>query len=289
MRILLTGAGGQLATDLAAVLVGDQITSVGHRELDIQEASAVKTLVEQARPECILNTAAFNLVDACEDEPQQAFGVNALGVYHLARAAQHCGAVLVHFSTNYVFDGRKRVPYVETDLPRPLSVYGMSKLAGEWMAQQYCEKCFVVRTAALYGAAARRGGHSKGGNFVERMIRLAREGRPLRVVDDQVVNPTWTRDLAATIAPLIRTQRYGLYHMTDTGECTWYEFAREILRQAGLKADLAPTSSAALAAKAARPAYSALENRALRAAGFSDFRPWPEALREYLRECGYLK
>jgi len=285
MQILLIGAGGQLARDLGGLLVHDQITSVAHKDLDIRDASAVRCLVERVRPECIINTAAFNLVDACEDQPELAFGVNALGVYHLAQAAQKCGAALVHFSTNYVFDGRKRTPYAETDLPRPVSVYGMSRLAGEWMAPQYCEKHFVVRTAALYGAAGNR---SKGGNFVERMIRSAREGKQVRVVDDQVVSPTWTRDLAARVALLIRTERYGLYHMTNTGECSWYEFAREIFRQAGIEADLAPTSSEAFAAKAARPAYSVLDNRALREAGFSDFRPWQEALREYLRESGYL-
>ncbi len=286
MQILLIGAGGQLAEDLRELLVRDQVTAVAHADLDITDGSAVKFLVEKVRPACILNTAAFNLVDACEDRAEDAFGVNALGVHNLARAAQEIGAVLVHFSTNYVFDGAKHAPYVEADAPRPLSVYGMSKLAGEWFVQRYSERYFLVRTAALYGLAGNR---SKGGNFVERMIRSAQEGKPVRVVDDQVVSPTWTRDLAAKLAPLIRTGRYGLYHMNNTGECSWYEFAREIFRQVGLDADLAPASSKAFAAKAVRPAYSVLENRALREAGFSDFRPWQEALREYLGERGYVR
>ena len=179
MRILLLGAGGQLGEDLRSVLGEEELRALSHADLDIRDGKGVLSEVESFRPEWILNTAAFNLVDACEDSVEEAFGVNAAGVCNLARAAQMFGAILVHFSTNYVFDGAKRAPYVETDAPCPLSVYGMSKLVGEWMAQRYCEKYFVIRTAGLYGLAGNR---SKGGNFVERILRLAEEGKALRVV-----------------------------------------------------------------------------------------------------------
>lgn len=280
MRILLIGAGGQLAEDLHQVLAGEEIATVSHAGLDIGDRAAVELYVQQIRPECVINTAAYNLVDACEDQPQQAFAVNALGPFHLAQAAQGIGATLVHFSTNFVFDGAKRSPYVETDPPRPLSVYAMSKLAGEWFVRQYCERHFLVRTAALYGHAGNR---SKGGNFVERMIRLVEEGKPLRVVCDQIVNPTCTHDLAEGIGSLIQTNRYGLYHMVNTGECSWHDFAQEALRLAGLRSDITPVNTQELGAKARRPLYSALDNAALRAIGLPDFRPWQEALADYMK------
>lgn len=286
MRILLTGAKGQLATDLARYLAGDEVIGRSHEELEISDAAGVEAAVEQARPDIIINTAAFNRVDDCEEEPEKAFAVNLVGVYNLARAAARRGALLVHFSTDYVFDGAKRTPYVETDPPRPLSLYGMSKLAGEWVVQQYCKNYLLVRTCGLYGLA---GSRSKGGNFVERILGLAATGRSIRVVNDQVLTPTSTRDLAEKLVPLIRSGQRGLFHMTNTGQCSWYEFAREIFRLAGVAADLGPTTSEAFGAKARRPPYSVLGNQGLRAAGFTDFRPWQDALADYLRErleCG---
>jgi len=280
LRILLTGAGGQLAEDLRSVLAADEVVAMTRAELDVRDRAAVLETLDRIRPACVLNTAAFNLVDACEERCEEAFAVNALGAGNLAQAAQRAGAVMVHFSTNYVFDGAQSTPYVETDAPRPLSAYAMSKLAGEWVTQHYCEKHFVVRTAALYGSAGNR---SKGGNFIERMLKQAKEGKPVRVVNDQFVNPTSTRELAERLAPLLRSGRFGLYHMVNSGGCSWYDIAREAFRLRGVNADLAPTTTAALAAKARRPLYSVLDNRALRQLGFADFRPWQEALASYLR------
>ncbi|OFV88266.1 MAG: dTDP-4-dehydrorhamnose reductase, partial [Acidobacteria bacterium RIFCSPHIGHO2_12_FULL_67_30] len=270
MRILLTGAGGQLAHDLKACLGGETLVALTRAELDITDAAAARAALERHRPDCLINTAAYNRVDDAEAEPAAAFAVNAAGVEHLARAAATAGAVLVHFSTDYVFDGAQRAPYVETDAPNPLSVYARSKRAGEEAVQRRCEKYFLIRTCGLYGQAGNR---SKGGNFVERMLRLAAEGKPLRVVNDQVLTPTSTRDLAEKLLPLVRTRRYGLYHMTNTGECSWYEFAQEIFQRASLAAELEPVSTAAFAARARRPPYSVLDNAAYRAAGFADFRP----------------
>ncbi len=281
MRFLLTGANGQLATDIRRVLPPDQVVPFTHEQLDICNGPMVEKLVEEVRPDCIINTAAFNRVDDCEEQPDRALAVNTVGAYHLARAADRANAVLVHFSTDYVFDGAKRSPYVEADLPRPLSIYGMSKLGGEWAVQTYAERHFIIRTCGLYGLA---GSRSKGGNFVERILERAQEGKLIGVVNDQVLTPTSTRELAERVVPLIRNAPYGLYHMTNCGECSWYEFAEEICRLARLSVDLSPTSSEAFGAKARRPPYSVLDNRALRLAGFPDFRPWNEALADYLRE-----
>ena len=283
MRILLIGANGQLAQDLLRFLTRDEVVPVTHQQLEICDDRAVQALVDSVRPNCVINTAAFHLVDNCEEQAEKAFAVNAAGVSHLARTAQRTGAVFVHFSTDYVFDGLKQRPYIETDLPRPLSIYGMSKLAGEWGVQRYCERYFLIRTCGLYGPAGakRKGGK---GNFVETMLRLAQEGNLIRVVSDQVSTPTSTRDLAEKLSALIRTEDYGLYHMTNLGECSWYEFAREIFRQARISPHLSPTTSEIFAAKAPRPPYSVLDNAALRKAGFPDFRPWQEALAEYLHE-----
>lgn len=282
MRILLIGAAGQLAQDLLPVLQqrGHAVTATRHEQLEICSAEAVCQTVAEVRPECIINTAAFHRVDDCEEQAEKAFAVNVLGVRNLAQAAEEAEAALAHFSTDYVFGGEKRTPYTESDLPRPLSIYAMSKLAGEFAARRYCPRHFVIRTCGLYGPG---GSRSKGGNFVETMLRLAGQGKTLRVVSDQIVTPTATADLAERLLPLIESQRYGLYHMSSAGECSWYEFAAEVFRLAGVSADLQPTDSKSFGAKARRPGYSVLDNCAMRAAGIAEFRPWKEALAEYMR------
>lgn len=282
MKILLIGAAGQLAQDLLPVLQkrGHAVTAVRHEELEICSAEAVRQAMAEVRPACIINTAAFHRVDDCEDQAEKAFAVNVLGVRNLAQAAEEAGAALAHFSTDYVFGGEKCTPYTESDLPRPLSIYAMSKLAGEFASRRYCLRHFVIRTCGLYGVG---GSRSKGGNFVETMLRLAAQGKTIRVVADQIVTPTATADLAERLLPLIESQRYGLYHMTSTGECSWYEFAAEVFRLARVSADLQATDSKTFGAKARRPGYSVLDNCAMRAAGIAEFRPWKEALADYMR------
>jgi dTDP-4-dehydrorhamnose reductase len=269
-----------LAEAFRTVLAEDDVIPVSHADLDICEAEAVSALASSTRPDCIINTAAFNLVDASEDRAEEAFHTNTVGVAHLARAAQAHGSILVHFSSNYVFDGEKHDPYVETDIPRPLSIYGFSKLGGEWAAQQYCRKHLVIRTAALYGAAGNR---SKGGNFVERVLQAAQAGKPLRIVNDQIVNPTHAADLAHCVSKLIRASCYGLFHVVNEGACSWFDFAREIFRHAAVVPDLQPISTAAHGAKARRPAFSALLNEGLRKAGFPAMPRWQDALAAYMR------
>lgn len=281
MRILLIGAAGQLGQDLLPVLQrrGHEVTPVIHEQLEICSPEAVRQQMASARPQCVINTAAFHRVDECEEQAEKAFAVNVLGVCNLAQSVEEAGAALVHFSTDYVFGGEKRTPYRESDLPQPLSVYAMSKLAGEFAARCYCSRHFVVRTCGLYGMG---GSRSKGGNFVETMLRLAGQKKTIRVVADQIVTPTSTADLAERVLPMIESGRYGLYHMSSAGQCSWYEFAAEVFRLAGVNADLQPTDSKSFGAKARRPAYSVLDNCRMRAAGIAEFRPWQEALADYL-------
>lgn len=281
MSTLLIGANGQLGTELRAALEDHDLVPVTHADLELTDSVQVREIVGNVRPDLILNTAAYHQVDECEDEPERAFAVNALAVRSLALAAEEVGATLVHFSTDYVFDGRRRRPYVETDRPGPLSVYAASKLAGEYFVRAIATRHFVVRTCGLYGLA---GSRDRGGNFVETMLRLASEGREIRVVADQVVTPTAAKDLARKVRELVGTRAYGLYHITNSGACSWFQFARMIFELAGLQARLSETSSSAYGARARRPAYSVLDNANLRSLGLEDLRNWSGALKEYLAD-----
>jgi dTDP-4-dehydrorhamnose reductase len=202
----------------------------------------------------------------------------------LAETCERLGATFVHFSTDYVFDGRTRTPYRETDLPNPLSLYGESKLAGERLALERCGRAFVFRVCGLYGlAGSARRAHP---NFVQRMLTLAGEGRPLRVVSDQIVTPSYTRDLAGKVWQVLGLGEPGLYHLTSSGETSWYDFVREVFRLRALHPQLTPVTAAEFAARAQRPAYSVLARERLAALGLDDLRPWPEALAAYLAEPG---
>jgi dTDP-4-dehydrorhamnose reductase len=285
VKFVILGAGGQLAHDLLRRLGGEDVLPLTHEDLDISNPEGVRKVIADAEPDVVINTAAFHQVDACEDEPERAFLVNALGVRNVAEACTEVDSVLVHLSTDYVFDGSRRKPWNESDLPNPLSVYGASKVAGEYFARNISPRHFVVRSSGLYGV---KGASGKGGNFVETMLRVAREGKPLRVVDDQVLSPTYTKDLAAKILELIGSDRYGLFHISNSGECSWYAFARAIFELAGVDADLKPTISEEYPQKARRPPYSVLDNDALRNLGLALLRPWREALGDYLVEKGHL-
>ncbi len=280
MRVLLTGAHGQLAHDIAATWTAHEIVPFSREVLDVSDGNAVHATVQRVRPDCIVNTAAFHFVDVCESRWADAFAVNVTGVANLANAAQTAGATFVQLSTDYVFDGSKRTPYVESDATGPLSTYAISRVAGEWAARHYCEKTYVVRTCGLYGLG---GANTRAGNFVETMVRLARAGKPIRAVNDQIVTPTSTLDLSRALLELVTSAPYGLYHATNTGECSWYEFAREIFRLFGLSPDLKAVTSVEYHAPAIRPQYSVLDNAHLRAAGIADLRDWHEALADYVQ------
>jgi dTDP-4-dehydrorhamnose reductase len=228
-------------------------------------------------------------VDDCEDEADRAFAVNALGARNVAVVAQEIGARLVHMSTDYVFGGEaepRTIPYTEFETPVPLSIYGKSKLAGENLVRHFCLRHFIVRSSALFGVA---GSSGKGGNFVETMLRLARERHELKVVSDQVLSPTYTPDLARKIVQLMTTEYYGIFHITNRGACSWYEFAREILKLAGIKTPVVPVTSDQYPQKARRPRYSVLDNYHLRLLGMDDMRPWQEALKDYLAARGHVR
>jgi len=246
----------------------------------------VRRMLTEVMPDVVINTAAFHRVDDCEDQPEKAFKVNTYAMRNLAQICLDLDCALVHISTDYVFGGEKRTPYTEDDAPNPLNVYGVSKLAGEYFVRNICPKHFIIRTSGLYGVA---GSSGKGGNFIETMIRLAKEHKPIRVVNDQVLTPTYTKDLAPKIKELLQTEAYGLYHITNSGQCSWYEFAGKIFELLDLKPDFSPTTTDEFRAKARRPAYSVLAHNKLKRLGLDDLRPWPQALKAYLEEKGHLR
>lgn len=273
MRILLTGARGQLGHDLVEALGAEEVVAVGHSELDIADRVAVSQAVRAARPDWIVNAAAFNDVDLAESARAAAFAVNADGPAYLAAAAKAVGARLVHVSTDYVFNGRKGEPYTEDDTPEPLSVYGASKRAGEVRVLDSGGRASVLRTAWLYG--------SHGKNFVKAILAAASSGKPLRVVADQVGSPTWTRDLAFAIRDLLATDMAGLFHVVNSGACSRYEFARAILQGGG---EVEAVKSSEMPRPAPRPANSSLRSTRWAEGGMRAMRPWQEALAEFLRD-----
>jgi len=283
VRCALIGSTGQLGFDLARSfdLAGDLVALTRDR-LDLLEPTAIPRVLAELRPTHVVNAAAYNLVDRAEDERERAFALNADAVGALAEACQALGATLVHFSTDYVFDGRKTSPYAEDDGPGPLGVYAASKVAGERLARERCERTFIVRVCGLYGI----GQSASAGrtNFVETMLRLAERGGTIRVVRDQVLTPSYTRDLAPKVWRLLARGGPGIYHVTNAGQTSFYDFAREIFRLSGLTPDLVPVTAAEYGARARRPAYSVLAHGRLTALGEDDLRPWPDALAAYLRE-----
>lgn len=282
-RYVVIGATGQLGSDLVRTFdQPGELVALSTRDVDILDSARTRSMLETLRPTCVINTAAYNLVDRAEDDERSAFALNAEAVGTLAAICQAAGARLVHFSTDYVFDGAKRTPYLETDSPQPVSVYGESKLAGERLALERCERSVIFRVCGLFGLAGSLG---KGkGNFVETMLRLAREGRPLRVVSDQVLCPSYTLDLARKVWKVLPKVAHPVYHLTNAGQVSWYEFARRALELAGLTADLTPVTAAEYGARARRPAYSVLAHAHLAALGEDDLRPWDAALPAYVAE-----
>jgi dTDP-4-dehydrorhamnose reductase len=279
LSALVVGAGGQAGAALARLLPAGSVLLQGRGALDLRDAARVARAVDDARPDVVFNAAAYNAVDLAESEPAEAFAVNALGVLHLARACAAAGALLVHFSTDYVFDGQDETPIAEDRCPRPLSVYGASKLAGEMMAATAAGSHLVVRTSAVFATG---GSRDKGGSFVERIVQKGRAGQTLRVVSDQVFAPTYAPDLASAVIALVKAGARGVFHVTNEGACSWHELAVAALEAAGVDAAVEPISSAQLAAPAARPRYSVLDTARYRALGLPPLRPWRAALREML-------
>src|SRR5579863_9312686 len=282
MKVAVIGGNGQLGCDVVEAFRdnGDEVCALTHSEIEVTDLDSVSRAFAPRGPQVIVNTSAMHHVETCEREPEKAFAVNALGPRNLARVARDLGAVLIHVSTDYVFDGSRTSPYQETDAPRPLNAYGITKLAGEYFVRSTTEKHFVLRTSGLYGKHLCRG---KGGlNFVDLMLKMAKERPEVRVVDSEVVTPTHTRDLARQIVALSRKDCFGLYHATAEGCCSWFEFARTIFASTNTIANLKVAAPNEFPAKVPRPSYSVLENRGLKLRGVNTFQPWQDGLRDYL-------
>jgi dTDP-4-dehydrorhamnose reductase len=282
MKIAVVGADGQLGVDVVNAFArnGDEVSSLTHADIEVFDIDSVAKCLKQLRPHIVVNTAAMHHVENCEREPQKAFAVNGLGARNLSLISSEIDATLVHVSTDYVFDGAKHSPYEETDAPRPLNVYGNTKLSGEHFVRGACNKHFVLRTSAIYGKSPCR---AKGGlNFVELMLKLARERGKVRVVDSEFVSPTRTTEIAQQVVALSRSDSYGLYHATAEGSCSWHAFAKEIFRLTNTAVTLEVAGPNEFPAKVPRPTYSVLENAALKSRGLNVFEPWQEGLRGYL-------
>lgn len=280
MRYLVVGATGQLGRALVARLGDDVVWSGGSAELDVRDADAVANVVRGARPDVVINAAAYNNVDRAETDVPDAFAVNAAGPLYLARAASAAEALIVHVSTDYVFDGRQSQPYVEDDCPRPLSVYGTSKLAGERLVIASGCPHLIVRTSGLFGGG---GSRAKGGCFVDRILERARAGEQLRVVSDQVFSPTYAPDLAVAVIALIGHGARGVFHVTNAGSCSWHGLAAATLALSGLDTPVAEIRARDLIAPARRPPHSILSKARYDELGLPVLRAWSAALEEYLQ------
>ena len=288
MKVLITGADGQLGTDLCKALQNQRLLPLTIDDGDITDYNFIEKQCLSYRPDVIINTAAYVRVDDCEDEVDLAYKVNALGARNVAVAAEKITARLVHISTDYIFGGEdnpRGVPYTEFDHPVPCNAYGKSKLAGETLVRYLCKRSFIVRSSGLFGTAGAMG---KGGNFIETILHLAKERPELQVVNDQVFSPTGTRDLAEKIVKIMPTELFGIFHITNSGACSWHEFAVEILRLAGIKTPVIAIKSEQYPQKARRPHYSVLDNCQARLLGWDVMRPWQAALADYMQEKAYL-
>lgn len=268
--MLLTGAGGQLGLELAELLPrhGHEVVALTRKDLDVGEARAVASSLEEHGPDLVVNAGAYTNVDGCETEPGLAYRANALGPRNLAVHCERLGCELLHVSTNYVFDGKAERPYEPFDPANPISVYGRTKLAGEEYVKHLCNRWYLVRSAGVYG---------QGHNFVRTMLRVAGERDILMVKDDEFIAPTYAGDLAEGVLETINSGLYGVYHVTNSGSCSWYEFAREIFHLAGVEIEVVPVASSEYPLPAARPANGLLSDL-----GSPRLRHWREALADYL-------
>lgn len=278
MKVIVTGAGGQLGQDVVEIFSerGWEVYGFTREEMDITDLAAVRQTVRSISPDVIIHAAAYTKVDLAESEEDEAYRVNAYGSRNVALAANEAGAKICYISTDYVFEGTAAKPYKEYDPTNPRTVYGRSKWAGEELVRSISSRYFIVRTARVYG----KHGH----NFVKTMLRLADEQASIRVVNDQIGSPTYTVDLARFLLELVQTDCYGIYHGTNTGSCSWYEFARAIFEEAGKEVEVIPITTEEFPRPAPRPKYSVLDHMSIRTQGFTKFRHWRDALRDWFRE-----
>jgi dTDP-4-dehydrorhamnose reductase len=287
-RVAVLGSTGQLGTDLVEVLRRDErfdVIPLSHQEADCTKADEVQNVIAKLRPNFVINCAAFVRVDDCEDQASLAFEINALGAFNVARACAQADALCVYISTDYVFDGAKETPYVESDLQNPINVYGTSKLAGEHLVRQAAPRWLIVRVASLFGKTGARG---KGGNFIETILAKAKRGEALRVVNDISISPTYARDAAEVLCHLLAKGVTGVVHAANGGSCTWYEFAKTALALCDLPPLIEPVATSAFPTRARRPRNSALASEK-RFRYLNQVMPdWQAALRAYLIEKKHL-
>jgi dTDP-4-dehydrorhamnose reductase len=278
MKVIITGANGQLGHDVVKLLLSFpwEIYAFGREELDITDADLVSEKLTEIQPNVIIHAAAYTQVDQAESDEENAYLVNAYGTRNLVVAADRLQAKFCYISTDYVFNGQATSPYKEYDQTSPLGVYGKSKYAGEELVKTLCSKYFIVRTSWVYGLY--------GNNFVKTMLRLAQEKSELGVVNDQVGSPTYTVDLANFLVDLVQTEKYGVYHASNTGTCTWYEFAKAIFDEAGVQINVNPLTTEDFPRPAPRPKYSVMDHLAIRANGFRDLRHWKDGLKDFIKE-----
>lgn len=283
MRIIITGANGQLGLELSKQLSRNkeyEVICTDIEELNIVDINSVNKVISKYKPDVVINCAAHTAVDLCETDIENAYKINAIGHRNLAIACEKVNAKFVQVSTDYVFDGNIDRPYREDDNTCPNSIYGSSKLMGEKFTKEFCSRHFIVRTAWLYG---------EGNNFVRTMLKLSETNKEINVVNDQFGSPTSTVDLAKAIIELIHTEHYGTYHGTCEGKCSWYDFAQKIFEIRNIDIKVNPVTSEEYKRTAPRPTYSVLDNFMLKLVGLNSFRNWEDALIEYLNEEAFLE
>ncbi len=289
-KIALIGSKGQLGSDLLKQIYQDstfKLFPLDHQDIEITSRESINKILDPINPDIILTTAAYHNVDQAEKNPEKAFLVNALGTKYLADYCFNKNSCLVFFSTDYVFgsNSQKISPFDESDCPAPVNTYGVSKLAGENLIRQTISNYFIIRTSGLFGA---KGTSAKGENFIERMIRLGKEKKEVNVVDDQILTPTYTKNLAENLVLLLKTDQFGLYHISSKGQCSWFEFASEIFKLLKMPVKCNKVDSNFFKNTAKRPNYCVLENKNLKKIKLNKMRHWKDNLKLYLKEKNYL-
>ena len=281
MKVAIIGSNGQLGSDLVREFTtgSNEVVPLTHSDINVEEFDSSRNLLLNIKPEVILNTAAFHVVPKCEDDPQKAFQINSLGALNLSKISDELNAINLYYSTDYVFDGEKKTPYFESDKPNPLNVYATTKLNGEYYTLNYSKHGIVLRVSGIYGEVPCR---AKGGNFITTMIKASKEKPEVKVVNDEILTPTPTKEIAKKTKEIVQKRLSGLFHLTCEGQCSWYEFAEVIFSRLKLKTPLGSISVTEIPILVKRPTYSVLENQRIKQCRVSDMPVWKEALIEFL-------
>lgn len=284
MKIAVIGANGQLGKDICEkiVIANNELIELNHDRIEISNIECVSYVLKEVKPDIVINTAAMHNVEKCENDPERSFKVNGIGAMNLSHICNDLNSTLIHISTDYVFDGSKKKPYIEIDKPLPLNVYGNTKLSGEYFIESIAKKYFILRVSGIYGKNPCR---AKGTNFIDLMLKLAKERDEIRVVDDEILTPTFTEDIADQIVKILNMDaEYGLYHVTAEGSCSWFEFAREIFSVSKTNIVLNKAAPGEFAIKVNRPKYSVLENKFLNDQNINIMPLWKNGLTRYLNK-----